>query len=234
MIKKALGILAVATIMFSCGNKTEKTEAVNENEVVTISVDQLMGDLKSHVDKEVVIGGLVNHVCKHGGKRMFIIGQDPDVAIKITPNDEIGVFEQELVGSTVLVTGIVKELRINEEYVVSLESETVEVSKSEALHDHSGGTHDEEADDEADAEKKAQLDAMRVQIAESENGYYSQYWIEAVKFEVKESDHEHAEGEEHEHAEADTEDHGHEHAEGEGHDEDHGHEHAEGEEGHTH
>ena len=54
--------------------------------------------------------------------------------------------------------------------------------------------------------KKAQLDAMREQIAESEKGYYSQYWIEASSFEVEEmeevqteEEYEHAEGEEHSH-----------------------------------
>ena len=41
-------------------------------------------------------------------------------------------------------------------------------------------------------------EAIKEQIAESENGYYSQFWVEASKFEVKECDHDHdhAEGEE--------------------------------------
>jgi hypothetical protein len=216
MIKKVIGILAVATIMFSCGSKTEKTEAVSEKEVAVLTVDQIMTDLQSYVDKDIVIEGVVNHVCKHGGKRMFIMGEDPDVTIKITPNEKIGVFEQELVGSNVIVTGIVTELRINEKYVASLESETAEAAKSEAMHDHSGGTHDEEAENE----QKEQIEAMRAQIADSENGYYSLYWIEASKFEVEEFEHVHVEGEEHDHEHAEgeeAEDHDHEHEDGNDH-----------------
>ncbi len=185
MIKKVLGILAVTTIMFSCGNKEQKKEGASSDKgIALVTVDQVMVDIQAYVDKQIQIEGVVNHVCKHGGKRMFIMGEDPDVAIKITPNEEIGVFEQELVGSSVVVNGVVKELRIDEEYVANLENEADDVSKSEAMHDHSGGTHDEEADNE----KKAQIDAMRSKIAESENGYYSQFWIEASKFEVKEYD----------------------------------------------
>ena len=59
----------------------------------------------------------------------------PDVAIKITPNEEIGVFEQELVGSSVVVTGIVKELRIDEAYVANIENEADDVTKSKDKHE---------------------------------------------------------------------------------------------------
>ena len=207
MIKKVLGMLAITGLLISCGNKEQKKEAF-EKEITKVTVDQVMADIQSYVDKDIVIAGTVNHVCSHSGKRMFIMGEDPDVAIKITPNDEIGVFEKELEGNHVIVTGVVNELRIDEAYVVNLEKELAEGSESEAIHDHSGGTHDEDEDEED--EKNAQIEAMRTQIAESENGYYSQFWIEASKFEVKECDddhehiesddhHEHAEGEEHSH-----------------------------------
>lgn len=200
MIKKVLGILAVTTIMFSCGNKEQKKEETCcDKEIAVVTVDQVMADLQAYVDKSILIEGTVNHVCSHGGKRMFIMGQNPDVAIKITPNDKIGVFEKELEGSHVLVTGILKELRIDEAYVANLEEEVSEGADNEAIHDHSAGTHSEEADNE----KKAQIEIMRSNIAESENGYYSQFWIEASKFEIKECDHDHenTEAKEHVHEE---------------------------------
>ncbi len=218
MIKKVLGILAVAAIMVSCANKEEKKEACCDKEGTKVTVDQVMADMQTFVDKDLVIVGTVNHVCSHGGKRMFIMGEDPDVAIKITPNEEIGVFEKELEGSHVMVTGILKELRIDEAYVANLETEIAEGSDSEAIHDHSGGAHDET--EEISEEKKQQIEAMRTKIAESENGYYSQFWIEASKFEVKECDHdhEHVEGEEeHDHEHTEAEEHVHEHEDGEEH-----------------
>ncbi|MBU8892383.1 MAG: hypothetical protein KOO66_06365 [Bacteroidales bacterium] len=219
MIKKVLGILAITGLLISCGNKEQKKEACCDKEITKVTVDQVMADIQSFVDKDVVITGMVNHVCSHGGKRMFIIGENPDVAIKITPNDAIGVFEKELEGSSVIVKGTVKELRIDEAYVVGLEKELAEGMESEAIHDHSAGTHDEEEDEEK--ERDAQIEAMRTQISESDDGYYSQFWIEATKLEVKECEHdnEHVEGDDdhHDHAEDEEHDHDHEHEEGEEH-----------------
>jgi len=212
MIKNLLGILAMAAIMFSCGNKEQKKEeACCNKDKATVTVDKVMRDMTSYVDENIVIVGTVNHVCSHGGKRMFIMGENPDVAIKITPSNEIGVFKKELEGSHIMVTGVVKELRIDEAYVADLEKEIAEGADNEAIHDHSAGTHEET--EEAKAEKKEQIDAMRTRIAENENGYYSQFWIEASKFEVKECDHdhdhEHMEGEEHHHDHAEGEEHNH-------------------------
>ena len=184
MIKKVLGTIAIAGLLISCGNQTQKQDTVTETEVQKVSVEQVLADMQNFVEKEIAIEGMVNHVCAHGGKRMFIIGENPDAAIKITPNEEIGVFEKELEGNHVLVTGVLKELRIDEAYVANLEKELNEGSDNEAVHDHSGGTHDEEATNK----EKAQIEAMRNQIAESENGYYSQFWIEASKFEVQDSE----------------------------------------------
>lgn len=206
MIKRVLGMLAIAGLLFSCGNKAQqKEQETTDQSAVKVTVEQILAETSSYVEKEIVISGTVNHICSHGGKRMFIIGKEnPDAAIKITPNEEIGVFEKELEGSHVMVTGVVKELRIDEGYVANLEKEDAE---SEAMHDHSGGTHEEA--EEAAKEKQHQLDAMREKIAASENGYYSQFWIEASKFEVVECEEEHAEGEEHTHDHAEGEEHTH-------------------------
>ena len=200
MIKKVLGIVAISAVLFACGNKEQKKEesACCDKSKTVLTVDSLLNNMENFIDKDILVEGTVNHVCSHGGKRMFIFGANDEVALKITPNDEIGIFEKELEGSHVVVTGILKELRIDEAYVASLEKELAEGADNEAVHDHSGGTHDEE---EAENEKKAQLDAMRTKIAESGKGYYSQFWVEASKFEVKDCGHEHVEGEEHEHAE---------------------------------
>ena len=181
MIKKILGILTIAGLIVSCGTPSKKEEQKSETKIAEVTPEQVLADLPNFVEKEVSITGTVNHVCTHGGKRMFIIGKEnPDAAIKITPNDEIGAFERELEGSNVTISGVVKELRIDEAYVANLEKEIAGGTDNEAIHDHSNGTHNTEAENE----QKAQIDAMKEQIASSENGYYSQYWIEASKFKV--------------------------------------------------
>ncbi len=207
MIKKVFGMFLVVAVFAACSNLGEKNEETTAKEIAELTVDEVTADMASFVDKDIAIKGTVNHVCSHGGKRMFIMGADPDVAIKITPSEEIGVFEKELEGNHVIVYGILKELRIDEAYVTNLEKEIAEGSDSEAIHDHTGGTHDET--EEVNEEKKAQINAMREKIAESENGYYSQFWIEANNFEVLETGHEEMEAQEHEHEHAEGEEHSH-------------------------
>lgn len=185
MIKKLFGVIAIIALLASCANKEQKKEENTNNEIAKVTVDQVMSDIQNYVDKDLLIEGTVTHVCAHGGKRMFIMGTNPDVAIKVTPNEEIGVFDRELEGSHVAVTGVLKELKIDETYVANLEKELAEGSDNEAVHDHSGDKKEETH--EADEQKQQQIEAMRQKIAESENGYYSQYWIEASKFEVLES-----------------------------------------------
>ncbi|MFO7827028.1 MAG: hypothetical protein R6V23_00285 [Bacteroidales bacterium] len=215
MMKKVLGLLIVAGLMFSCGTKEKKNdEKSTEKESAALSVDNIMADIETYIDKDVVVKGLVNHVCAHGGKRMFILGEDPDVALRVTPDNNLGVFEKELEGSTVIIKGVLKELIINQEYIDQLEKEIAEGVDNEALHDHSGGDHDEDEEAEVDSSKIKQVEQMKADIAESEKGFVAQYWIEASKVEVKEYSHEEkAESEE----DAEEHDHNHDHDHEDGH-----------------
>ncbi|MCK5170286.1 MAG: hypothetical protein KAQ75_10435 [Bacteroidales bacterium] len=51
MIKKVLGILAITGLLISCGNKEQKKESVQENDVVKVTVEQLMADMQSYIEK---------------------------------------------------------------------------------------------------------------------------------------------------------------------------------------
>lgn len=62
------------------------------------------------VGTEVEVQGMVVHVCKHGGKKMFLIGENPDVRIKITASEKVSAFKSELEGSTVYVKGLVEPM----------------------------------------------------------------------------------------------------------------------------
>ncbi|MFW5720999.1 MAG: hypothetical protein ACOCWW_01285 [Bacteroidota bacterium] len=204
MMKKILGLFVVAALFFSCSTQ-EKKEEKEEKNIKVISADKIMADIQKYVDQEVIVKGMVNHVCSHGGKRMFIIGENPDEGIRITPNEKIGIFEKELEGNTVIIKGVLKKLIIDDKYIAQLEKEITEGVDNEAFHDHSSGDHDEE-ETEVDSSKIKQVEKMKSDIAESEEGFVAQYWIEASEVEVKEY-------EETEKAESEvkTEDHDHDH-----------------------
>jgi len=182
MFKKALGIIAIAVLLYSCGTKQSETENTTEK----ISVDNLMADIDNYIDKDMLVCGTVSHVCSHGGKRLFLIGENPDFVIKVTPNNEIGVFSKELEGSFVHVYGKVQELKIDEAYIANMEKEMTEGVESEASHTHDGDHDGEHKTAGLDSTQIQKIAEMRQEVAESEKGFVSQYWIEAKKVETTE------------------------------------------------
>lgn len=86
----------------------------------------------NNVGKEVEIKGMVVHVCQHGGKKMFIIGEDPDKRVKIDASEKVSVFKPELEGSTVLVQGTIQP--IVEEEVPDSEKATQDADHTNYYH----------------------------------------------------------------------------------------------------
>lgn len=197
-MKKLLSVLLIAVVFLAaCGGSGTKNEQENTDSTQTakLEIAKFEEIAQDYIDKEVVIEGTVNHVCQHGGKRMFIFnGSDDKVTVKITTED---VFETSLEGSDVVVKGIVKERRITADDIAKMEQEAMntesDTTKSEivvAEHDHDGEKeheHDGEHlhDGEGKANPMAQVNALKKQLEESGKEYLSFYSIEAVEVNEK-------------------------------------------------
>ncbi len=105
MIKNVIGILAMAALMISCGNTTNEKKSDSDEAAVKVEFASLIENPAEYLDKDITIEGNVVHVCQHSGKKMFIVGADPDIRLFITAGDEVPVFPMELLGSTLTVTG---------------------------------------------------------------------------------------------------------------------------------
>lgn len=105
MIKNVLGVLILAALLVSCGNSTDEKKSDAEAAPVAVEFASLIENPAEYLDKDITIEGNVVHVCKHSGKKMFIVGEDPDIRLFITAGDEVPVFPMELLGSTLTVTG---------------------------------------------------------------------------------------------------------------------------------
>ncbi len=138
MYKNVLLILVAAAFMWACdGQNAAKEEVTTQEEVVVeeataLSLAEFQDKAEALVGKEVIIEGTVIHVCKHGGKKMFITADDPDVRIKITTGEETASFDTELEGSYIKVHGIVE----------AIEAEVV----GEGQHAEGEEEHEEDAD----------------------------------------------------------------------------------------
>ena len=188
----SLIILLVLTI--SCGQQSNKTTDLSELEISEVTVEALLADASSYVETPISIKGTVVHVCRHGGQRLFIVGEDGEERFRITVGENISEFDVELEGSIIEVNGIVKELIIDETYLAEWEAEVSEDSKHDRGEGHEGGVghgdnHGEEADGEHDvAEQQAaqlkRIQAVRDEIAASGKDHLSDYWIETIEFKV--------------------------------------------------
>jgi len=120
MIKK-LSLILVAMLIFAgqalqaqeMKAKSASTDAQNvttEQDIVT--VDNFHDKAAALVGQEVEVQGMVTHVCKHGGKKLFLNTNKEDINVKITTGDDIAAFSTELEGNTVWVRGIVEMMEV--------------------------------------------------------------------------------------------------------------------------
>lgn len=204
MIRKILFLFVITAIIAGCNNtqspssETEGSEQEMTAEMVTLAIVDFDNEAGNYVGKEVQISGLVNHTCKHGGKRMFIIDTETEQTVKIEAGENIPSFDAELEGSEVIVTGIINELIIDEAYLLEWEAE-IEAEMSEATaeeieehadeaeegeHEHAGGGLGEKADMGEHISGFEKIENYRKEIKESGKDHLSFYSIECISFEV--------------------------------------------------
>jgi len=195
MIKRFLALFVISVFFVSCGTNSGPVneEKTAEVEIPVLSIANFEDEGENFIGENVIIEGTVVHVCQHGGKRMFLIGEDPDVRIKVTVGSDIPSFEVELEGSDVVVYGFVDELRIDEDYLVQWEAELAEESvmtKEEEGEEHQGQHTGlgEQADQGEHVEALEIIQDYRDQIAASEKGYLSFLSVVCNEFEEKQDE----------------------------------------------
>ena len=121
MLKKMFFLLALTTFVFACQND-DKNSTAPEDAVAVLTLETFEEKAADFVGQIVNISGMVDHTCKHRGKRMVIIGENPEYRLKIEAG-EVDQFNRELEGSDVSVNGVVTELRMDENYLNDWEEE---------------------------------------------------------------------------------------------------------------
>ena len=114
-MKKSIFILAAVALlaMVSCNNKAQENQNQESAATVALSVDDILAKGDSLVGKTVTVEGVCTHICKHGGKKLFMMGTD-DTKMLRAEACELGSFPAEVVNSLVSVTGTLEEDRIDE------------------------------------------------------------------------------------------------------------------------
>ena len=174
MMRKVLAIAALGFLMVSCGgNAVNNEQVVDETmvaeEVAYISIGEFDSKAGAYVDKEVMVEGIVDHVCKHGGKKLFLVSEDGDLHVESEER-----FDESLAGSEVQVKGIVREFRVDEAYCLQMEEDNIQSHKE-------GDT-----DDDLYTRKMEQIQWYRDSMSTAGVDHLSFYSVDYVSLEVKE------------------------------------------------
>jgi hypothetical protein len=179
MIKKLFfTAIVLGFVAFGCNDEAksdkdceDKQDSTAVDKTATVDLETLYANPGEYVDKEVYVKATVDHVCKHGGKKLFVVQDDKSIRIHGTER-----FDEELIGKEVMVKAVFKEERIDSEYLAEWEAEVRETHK------------DDNAESIGTLEK---IEAMKDSIADTENGYVSNYFMEFVDFKSKDCAGEH-------------------------------------------
>jgi hypothetical protein len=113
MIRRIISLVFISALIVSCGN-TGKKEAAPKTEGpeagAKVEFASLVASPESYVGKNIIVEGKVVHVCTETGKKMFIVGTDPDVRLFIAAGENISKFPMELLGSEVIVEGTITKV----------------------------------------------------------------------------------------------------------------------------
>jgi hypothetical protein len=178
MIRKFLAYTALAVMIASCGGNAGNKENVNGElsvadegqegtQMIAIGeFDKRAGDF---VDQEVMVEGIVDHICKHGGKRMLLVSEEGDLHVDAEER-----FDEALMGNEVVLTGIVREFRVDEAYCLKMEEDNIQ--------SHKEGNTEQELFERKMAEIKEYRDSMMTAGVD----HLSFYSLDYVSLEVKE------------------------------------------------
>ena len=120
-----LVIAAAALMAAGCGgNSNNRKQAAETAQAATaLEVDNLLADAEKLTGKQVTVEGVCTHICRHGGRKIFLMGTDDTQVIRIEAGEKIGAFKPECVNNLVRVTGTLVEDRIDEAYLAEWERE---------------------------------------------------------------------------------------------------------------
>ncbi len=122
-MKNIILLSLMGLFLFSCGATTAPEETKDNSFAEVFTPANFTEKAGEFVGKEVKVQGIIDHVCSHGGKKMFLVDTESDGRIRINTGENMAAFKSEWEGSVVVATGIVDEFVIDEAYLDEWEEE---------------------------------------------------------------------------------------------------------------
>ena len=179
-MKKMIFAVVMLSLLIGCSNQQKQ-----ETPSITFELSQLEEMAPQFVGKEIVLKGTIDHVCEHGGARMFLVGKTPSERIRIDAGEDMQ-FDPAWEVNTAYVTGILEELRIDSAYLDKWEQEVRANKGGEAASKvHTGEEGHEKTENNMENELQ-QIADYRTALYDSGKDYLSFYSVRCLKYQIVE------------------------------------------------
>lgn len=174
-MKKLAVLFVILVTFYNCKNEQKNSEQTaleasqQTTETPLLTIAEFDTKAGGFVGKEVAVKGIVDHVCKHGGKKLLLVTDDADVHVV---SDER--FDEALVGSEITLKGKVLEDVIDEAYCLKMEEDNIK--------SHSEGKSNEQQFEA----KKNHIKEYRDYMKTNKVDHISNYSLQYVSYEVVE------------------------------------------------
>ena len=186
----AAAFMAAMVMITSCGNSNKQSQSEQTEQAApsALSIDDLLSDADSLVNKEVTIEGICTHTCKHGAKKIFLRGSDDSHTLRIDAG-ELGAFDTACVNKQVLIVGTLSEERIDEAYLQRWEERLKENNAVQHGDSEAGCATEKNARQETADTADGRIADFRAKIAkrqvEEGKDYLSFYFVKASSYEIQ-------------------------------------------------
>ena len=134
------------------------------------------------------IEGVCPHACKHGARKIFLMGSDDTQTIRVE-SGELGSFDPQCVNRVVRVTGRVDEERIDEAYLARWEAQVKAQTAEKHGTTEAGCATEKAARQETGNTVEERIADFRTRIAARKAAegkeYLSFYYVTATSYEIQ-------------------------------------------------
>lgn len=162
--------LTMAMLLVACTGSNTRETSSSEQELPILTIAEFMEKAAESIGQETAVKGIISHVCSHGGRRCFITDGENSIRIEATGN--IGAFNNENQGYEMVARGIVRERRLEAEFIAEREAKAI----ADLDHTHGDGEH-----------CSAELQNIREMLdwMEANNkDYFAIYYLDGTEYEL--------------------------------------------------
>ena len=198
----ALAVIASA-FTYSCGNSGKNAAETTQSEQSSaMTVDQVLADAPNLVGDTITFEGVCSHLCKHGGRKAFVLGSNDSLLLRCEAYPIMGTpFSKESIHKPIKVNGILKEERVDEKAIAEMEHQYAMLNNTDDASAQFGESAEKTAeptggcDTERAARGQQNLTSFADRIADyrariaqrnEKEGkpYLSFYYLEAISYEI--------------------------------------------------